>query len=107
MEKTKNKYAYIGKNIKRIRVHYNLKQTELAKKIEKSTQYLNAVENGHKKPSLDLIISIADKLNIDPAKIMIRDEEARRQIKKIFEDHDLSKKVEELSDILKAVTKSA
>lgn len=54
----------IGKNIKLFRINAELKQKELAEKLGKKAQYISAIENGKKEPSLSLLKDIANVLKV-------------------------------------------
>jgi transcriptional regulator with XRE-family HTH domain len=107
MENNKyQKFRYIGKKIKEIRELRNLKQKDLSERIGKSAAYLNAVEKGNKKPSLDLIISIADALDIDPGEIMFRSANIS-QIKKILQKSNFTQLLEELKSNFQLLKKNS
>lgn len=54
----------IGKNLKLFRISKNMKQKELADELGKSVQYLSAIENNKKEPSLSLLKKISSLLGI-------------------------------------------
>jgi len=54
----------IGKTIKLIRTLKGLKQKELSEKINVSHNYLSAVENGKKEPSLIFLNKLSEELNV-------------------------------------------
>lgn len=49
----------IGQGIKELRKRSNIRQIELAKSIGITQSYLSGIENGNKKPSIDLLEVIA------------------------------------------------
>ena len=55
-------YRLIGRQIALYRHRAGLTQEELAERCELSMSYINRVENGHKRASLDVLITIADIL---------------------------------------------
>ena len=55
-------YKLIGDQIASYRRRAGLTQEQLAEYCDLSASYLNRIENGHKKPSLDVLITIADIL---------------------------------------------
>ncbi len=57
-------YRIIGKQISFYRHRAGLTQEQLAEECNLSVSYINRVENGHKRPSLDVLITIADTLGI-------------------------------------------
>jgi transcriptional regulator with XRE-family HTH domain len=44
----------------------NMSQEELAEKCDVSTSYIGLVERGERKPSLEIVLKIANTLNITP-----------------------------------------
>ncbi len=60
----------IGKALRLLRVYHDLKLGELAKQIEISSGYLSEIENGKKKPSLELIEKYAVFFNLKPSAIL-------------------------------------
>ncbi|MEI2368902.1 helix-turn-helix domain-containing protein [Niallia circulans] len=60
-------YNRIGQNIKKLRIRKQLTQQEFSKLIGISSSYLTKIEapNCDKKFSLELLLVISDKLNID------------------------------------------
>ena len=101
-----NHYAYIGKNIKTLREQKRVKQKQLAKDLDVSAAYLNAVENGKKKPSLNLILSIAEEFKIDPAEIVTKDESIKK-IKALFEHHQFESQLSKINEVIQALKKMA
>ncbi len=55
-------YRLIGRQIAFYRHLVGLTQEQLAEACDLSVSYLNRIENGHKKASLDVLITIADTL---------------------------------------------
>ncbi|WP_031515665.1 helix-turn-helix domain-containing protein [Desulfofalx alkaliphila] len=70
-------YKKIGQNIKKLRIKNQLTQQEFSKLIGISCSYLTKIEapNCDKKFSLELLIVISDKLNIDIKELFNFDEE--------------------------------
>ena len=99
-----NKYEYIGYNIKSLRESHGFKQNELANLLDISAPYLNAVEKGNKKPSLNLILDIAEKFEIDPAIIITKDENIKK-LKILFEKHNLADQLSKLNETIQILTK--
>ena len=54
----------IGKSIKFIRVAANIKQGEMAQKLEVSQNYLSILENNKAEPSLSLLKKISEVFNV-------------------------------------------
>jgi transcriptional regulator with XRE-family HTH domain len=59
-----NFYKYLGKNIKHYRKRLNLTQQELADKLGISLNFMGKIEVAFSKPSLDMLIKIANGLEI-------------------------------------------
>lgn len=56
----------MGKRIKLRRKELNVKQSELAERLEISNNHMSSIENGKQKPSLDIFINICIQLNVSP-----------------------------------------
>jgi transcriptional regulator with XRE-family HTH domain len=54
----------IGQTLKLLRVAADLKQTELAKDLGVTANYLSLVEKGHREPSLTFLKKFAKQLNV-------------------------------------------
>lgn len=54
----------ISENVKYARLHLGLRQSDLARKVDISENYVTQIENGHKKPSLSLLEKISDTLGV-------------------------------------------
>ena len=65
-------YAYIGKRISRERKAVGLTQSALADFADSSPQYISHIENGRKKASLDILVRIANVLNISMDRLLGR-----------------------------------
>lgn len=68
-----DKYIEIGYNIAYYRKHANLTQEQLAEKVGISRSHISAIEapNIVRKISLDLLLNIADALEVDAYKLLI------------------------------------
>lgn len=60
----------LGEALRLIRVYHDLKQKELAERLEISTSYLSEIENGHKTPTLELIQRYSATFKIPVSSIM-------------------------------------
>lgn len=56
----------LGKRIKKRRKKLNLKQNELAEKLDISNNHISAIETGKQCPSLKLLIEICQELQTTP-----------------------------------------
>ena len=65
----------INEALRLIRVFHDLKQVELAEKLEVSKSHLSEIEKGVKSPSLDLIGRYAHEFNLPISSIMFFAEE--------------------------------
>ena len=61
--------AQIGFKIKTARRKLGLNQLELSKKLNISPSYLNLIESGKRKVSVDLLIKASEELNLDLKKL--------------------------------------
>lgn len=57
-------YIAIGRRIKIARIKAGWSQQRLADSAKLSLQYLSNIENGHKSPSLQILVSIANALSL-------------------------------------------
>ncbi len=64
-----------------IRVFHDLKQTDLAERLNISKSHLSEVENGLKTPSLDLISRYASEFNIPASSILFFSENLNKPAK--------------------------
>ena len=55
----------IGHKIKTKRRKLGVTQSDLAKKLSISASYLNLIESGKRKVNVDLLLKLADELNIE------------------------------------------
>lgn len=63
-------YSVIGRRIKNIRLKRNLKQEELADKIDVSVAFMSRVEAGKSQINLKRLIQIAKVLNVSPGYLL-------------------------------------
>ena len=59
-----NTMKRIGQTLKLLRVAADLKQTELAKDLGVTANYLSLVENGRREPSLTFLQKFANRLDV-------------------------------------------
>lgn len=57
-------YAAIGRRIRRVRTAKNMTQEKLAEYANISTVYISHIETGSAKPSLTVVVAIADALDV-------------------------------------------
>ncbi|OOP74114.1 helix-turn-helix transcriptional regulator [Clostridium beijerinckii] len=65
----------INESLRLLRVFHDLKAIDLAKKLSISQSYLSEIENGKKKPSLELIEKYSVVFKIKPSTILFFSEE--------------------------------
>ena len=65
----------IGEALRLIRVFHDKKSRDLAVELGISPSYLSEIENGHKRPSLDLIAVYAETFKTQPSVILFFAEE--------------------------------
>lgn len=63
-------YSVIGRRIKLARLEQNLKQEDIADKIDISIAYLSRVEGGKSKINLKRLTQIAEILNVSPSYLL-------------------------------------
>lgn len=64
-------YTAIGKRIKLRRKELNIRQNDLAEKLNISNNHLSSVENGREKPSLELLLNICELLGTTPDYLLL------------------------------------
>ena len=62
----------IGQRIQKYRLQRNLTQEQLAEAINVSQKHLSRIENGYHNPRFDMVIQIANALNV-PVDVFARD----------------------------------
>ncbi|MEO9604393.1 MAG: helix-turn-helix transcriptional regulator [Roseobacter sp.] len=60
----------LAEALRLIRVYHDLKQQELADRIDLSKSYLSELESGKKVPSFDVIQKYSDEFGIPPSSIL-------------------------------------
>lgn len=63
-------YSVIGKRIREARLKQNLKQEDLAYKLDVSVPFMSRIEKGSSKINLKRLTQIADILNISPGELL-------------------------------------
>lgn len=67
----------LGEALRLIRVYHDLKQKQVAQRLDISTSYLSEIEKGHKTPTLDVIQRYSDTFDIPVSSIMFFAETVR------------------------------
>jgi transcriptional regulator with XRE-family HTH domain len=69
--------AQFGRGLRAVRKAHKLKIGELADKVKKGSKHLGRLERGEKRPAFELIIALANVMNVSPARFFehnLRDE---------------------------------
>lgn len=88
----------LGKNIGIYRRKKGLTQSALASLIDVSPNYISAVENGRKYPSLRVISRIAEALNVKPSELLSNDS-VFADLKELAEIYDIKNIVDGLKEM--------
>jgi transcriptional regulator with XRE-family HTH domain len=56
--------ALLSWNLRRLRTQRGVSQGRLAAKMKMDRAYLSEIENGHRKPTVDLLDKLAEALNV-------------------------------------------
>lgn len=60
----------LGEALRLIRVYHDMKQKQVAERLNVSTSYLSEIEKGHKTPSLDMIQRYSEFFELPISSIM-------------------------------------
>ena len=72
----------VGRRIKVLRKRRKLSQEELADRAATSAKYLSRVEGGRQSPTLDILLRLADGLEVEPYEMLcFEDAEPVRQLR--------------------------
>jgi transcriptional regulator with XRE-family HTH domain len=83
-----------GRLLRSVRKSRKLKIWQVAEKVDVEVKHLGRIERGEKKPSFDLIVALANHLNVSPSKFFefdadIADAKAlRKQIDQLLTQQD-------------------
>jgi transcriptional regulator with XRE-family HTH domain len=86
-----------GNLLRSTRKSRNLKLWQVAEKVDVEVKHLGRIERGEKKPSFDLIIALADCLNVPPAAFFEFTSEGadgkslRKEIDRLLNEQDLKR----------------
>jgi transcriptional regulator with XRE-family HTH domain len=80
----------VGQNIKFYRQLRGLTQENLAEMVNVSCAYIGYLERGRKTPSLDVLVKIAEVLNVNPGQLLTSSQEE--------EDYELKKLLSLVTD---------
>ena len=68
--------VYVGKHLKELRTRAALTQAELAEKAGLTTAAVARIERDEAEPRMTTIRKLADALDVKPAKLVTRDDDA-------------------------------
>lgn len=75
----------LGLNIRTFRRARSFTQEALAEMVDVSGSYVGYLERGEKSPSLDVLVKIAEVLNVNPAALLTSpDDSLNRELKKLI-----------------------
>ena len=90
-------------NIKSYRKEKGLSQEKLAELCNVSTSTIGCIESAHQNPSFELIVKIAEKLDIHPADLFLRDSSKVQDRKLYSKYHELLLNCEHLPECHKQI----
>lgn len=94
-----------GELLRSVRKSKKLKIWQVAEKVDVEVKHLGRIERGEKKPSFDLIVALANYLNVSPSKFFEFDAEVadpkalRKQIDRLLTQQDPGR-LQKASEIL-------
>ena len=81
-------YELISRRIRELRVERGLSQAQLAERADTTMPYINHIEKGRKKPSLEMLISIAVALDVS-IDILLHGNQVSQKVSCSLEINDL------------------
>lgn len=63
-------YSTIGMNIRSLRIEHGFTQETFSEKTDTTPDYISKIENGTKHPSLRMLYTIAEALDVDVSRIL-------------------------------------
>ena len=64
------KNPYFGEILRSYRLERQLTQEQLSERVDVLRTYISALENGTRQPNLDMLLLLADALDITPGKLL-------------------------------------
>ncbi len=91
-------YKTLGKNIKKYRILRGIRQEDLAEQCHCSVSHIGHIENGQGKPSLEMIVIIADSLDVTVDQLLSKNYKNPtavylREIAMRIETYDVSQRI--------------
>lgn len=74
-------YTALGKRVKQIRKERGMSQEQLAEKIDVSVPHMSNIENGKTKFSLQVLISLANALQVSPDALLVEQVDERGKVR--------------------------
>jgi len=69
---TRKKLLWVGAVLREFRQQAGLSQDELADRMDVSTPYISMLESGKRYPSIEMLIRVANALEVQPGAILDR-----------------------------------
>lgn len=84
-------FKLLGKRVREVRKEKGISQADLAVKCKTSAQYLSQIENGKKQASLQILITIAEALEVSLDELLVGNQvknlaEYSNEVARVFED---------------------
>lgn len=64
-------YQLLGKNVRKYRVQFGMRQEDLAEKVGCSGSHIGQIENARGVPSLEMIVNIANALGVTVDQLLL------------------------------------
>ena len=81
-------YELISRRIRELRIEHGMSQAQLADRVGTTMPYINHIEKGRKKPSLEMLISIAVALDVS-IDVLLHGNQVSQQFSCSLEINDL------------------
>lgn len=79
MIKKENVYAILGKRIREERRKLDWTQEELSEKVDISPKFMSCIEGSKDRPSLDMIIKLANALNVPLVSLFVDNSKSKNK----------------------------
>ena len=66
----KSKLKAFGPALRRLRYEKNLSQEELSERVGVASPYISMMESGHKYPNLEMLLKLAEALDVRPGALL-------------------------------------
>lgn len=100
----------IGLRIKELRVRKKLSQEEVSERAETSANYWSRMERGTENPTLEMLIKIADALNVEMQEIFdfshaVNSKSLKVMLRKLTDDIDDTEQLKTVVRVVNALIK--